>query len=111
MSEKRHPPADGPSFDARTGTYEQSYDTTDGSDVLICAIRSVAHIADVSPVEIEPVGEGVDPDALVSAVEAATTYGDAAVAVTVSIHEHDVTIGGGRIVIEPPADFDRRAGS
>ncbi len=111
MSEKRHPPADGPSFNARTGTYEQSCDTTDGSDVLVCAIRSVAQIAGVSPVEIDPVGESVDADALISAVEAATTNGDAAVAVTVSIYEHDVTIGGGRIVIEPPADFNRRAGS
>ncbi|WP_254762225.1 HalOD1 output domain-containing protein [Natrinema marinum] len=110
MSEKSHQPTDGPTFDPRTGTYEQSYDTTDGLAIVVSAIRSVADVAGVSPVEIDPVGESVDANVLVNTVEAAAANDDADVGVTVAIHDHDVTIGGGRIVIEPPADSLRRPG-
>ncbi|WP_408957071.1 HalOD1 output domain-containing protein [Natrinema sp. 74] len=111
MSEHTHRPADGPTFDARTGTYEQHYDAADGADIVVSAIRSVADIAGVPTTEMEPVGDSIDADVLVDAVEAATATDDATVGVTVSIHEHDVTIGGGRIVIDPPSEFRPRAGS
>lgn len=57
---------------------------------------------------MEPLGESVDVDALAETIETATANDDSSATVIVRIHEHEVTIGGGRIVIDPPADVQRQ---
>ncbi|QLG49342.1 HalOD1 output domain-containing protein [Natrinema halophilum] len=108
MNGTHQPSPVDPTLDARTGTYEQQYETADGSEILIKAIRSVAAVAGVSTTDIDPLGEAADPEILVGSVEAADTNGGSTDGVTVRIYEHDVTIDDGRIVIDPPADEHSR---
>jgi hypothetical protein len=93
---------DGPRFDVETGTYEQTYDTGDGEEIVVAAIRSVAEVAEVSPVDIDPLYESVDTDVLVGVLDAIEANRYVSDGVELRIHDHDVTIDDGRIVIEPP---------
>lgn len=107
VSAKNNTSIDGLTFDPRTEMYEQSYDTATGSEIVIDAIMSVAEVADISAVEMEPLGESVDIDALAKIIETTAANDDSSTIVTVRIHEHDVTIGGGRIVIDPRTGVHR----
>jgi hypothetical protein len=102
--------ADGPTFDAESGTYELTYDAADGEEIVVEAIRSVAEVAGISPFDIEPLYESVDTDALVSVLEAAEANRYVADGIELRIHGYDVTIGGGRIVITPPTGAGPRRG-
>lgn len=104
MSDKDTQSVDSPTFDPQTETYEQTYDAVAGSEIVTDAIVSVAEITGVSTTEMEPLGESVDVDALADVIETTTANDDPSATVKVEIHEHDVTIGGGRILIDPPGD-------
>lgn len=107
MSEQNSESFDSLTFDPETEMYEQSYDAATGSEIVMHAIMSVAEIAGIPAVEMEPLGESIDVDALAKVIEATTANDGPLADVTLRIHEHDVTIGSGRIVIDPPADVPR----
>jgi hypothetical protein len=93
---------DRPTFDAQTGRYVQTYDATDGREIVTTAILSVAAVADVPATDMAPLHEHVDTDAVADAIEAIEEDRYPAAETELRIHGHDVAIGRGRILIDPP---------
>lgn len=90
-------------YDPETDTYRATYDgSTESASTAV--VSTVAAVAEVGPLEIEPLYATVDPDALdalMDPVVSGPSRGD--IRVTFSLAGHDVTVHSyGIVAVRPP---------
>lgn len=82
-----------------TGTYRAEYDR-DAMDPSLAVVAALTDVLEVSPIDIEPLYEAVDTDALDALVESGT---NADAAVSFEVADHAITVrGDGTVTVDPP---------
>lgn len=100
MTSPDDPPTPAVEYDPDSDAYYATFDPTDRS-VNEAVVESVAAVLNREPLEIDPLYEYVDPDALEAMIDAAGQKRSPYCSMSFRFEETDVTVGAdGRIRIE-----------
>lgn len=93
--------------DAGDGAVATDYDVLPGSSISTAVVQAIAEHEGIDPVELPPLHEAIDPDALDALFEGRTQTSDGTV--TFTVREYQVTVHGRDRVTVTLASLDEKS--